>query len=365
MDHSLYQQFSTYFPHFSRGIVKNFLLLAQALLASRSTNLNTVKDRIGTLLGKPDRQPATHYKRLIRFFRCPQATLLTECIQRFTFRLLSGRVKYLILDSTCWQIGQKWVHLQVLCIVYQQVAIPIFWRDLAHDGHSNGLERQELMRDAARIFDLKGKILLADREYVGDDWLRFLADLGVDFVVRLPIKCYKKQVKNYSSLQQKARRRKRAVSTPIEWEGYRFQLVMKKNPAACPDEPILYWITSLPDAITASELYRKRWKIEICFKCCKTNGFNLQQMNFKSPAKIALLMAIVVFAYVLCLLEGMEQRTQITTKRYRSGASGPAQSFFKRGLQEVNARLLDFGRFLERVKAWFDNRLKVKWGFVQ
>jgi hypothetical protein len=61
----------------------------------------------------------------------------------------------------------------------------------------------------------------------------------------------------------------------------------------------------------------------------------------------------------------MEQRTQITTKRYRSGASGPAQSFFKRGLQEVNARLLDFGRFLERVKAWFDTRLKVKWGFVQ
>lgn len=67
MDHSLYQQFSGYFPQFSRGIIKNFLLLTQALLASRSTNLNTVKDRIGTLLGKADRQPASHYKRLIRF----------------------------------------------------------------------------------------------------------------------------------------------------------------------------------------------------------------------------------------------------------------------------------------------------------
>ena len=54
---------------------------------------------------------------------------------------------------------------------------------------------------------------------------------------------------------------------------------MKRNPAACPAEPILYWITSLPEAITASELYRKRWKIEICFKCFKTNGFNLQQMK--------------------------------------------------------------------------------------
>jgi hypothetical protein len=76
-------------------------------------------------------------------------------------------------------------------------------------------------------------------------------------------------------------------------------------------------------------------------------------------------MAIVVFAYVLCLLKGIEQRTQITTKRYRSGKSGPAQSFFKRGLQEINARLLDFGRFLDRVKAGFDTRPKVKWSFVQ
>lgn len=156
----------------------------------------------------------------------------------------------------------------MLCIAYQQVAIPIFWRN------------------ATRLFDLKAKILLADRAYVCDDWLRFLADLEIGFVVRLPSKCYKKQAKNYGSLQQKARRSKRAVSIPIEWERYRFQLAIKKNPVACPDEPILFWITSLPDAITASELYRKRWKIEICFKCFKTNGFNLQQMNFKSPVKI-------------------------------------------------------------------------------
>ena len=365
MDYSLYQQFSAYFPNFSRGIIKNFLLLAQALLASRSTNLNTVKDRIGTLLGKADRQPASHYKRLIRFFRCPQAALLTECIQRFTFRLLSGRVDYLILDSTNWEIGEKWVHLQVLCIVYQQVAIPIFWRDLDHDGHSNSLERQELIRDAARLFDLKGKTLLADREYVGDDWLKYLVDLGIDFVVRLPTKCYKKQVKNYYSLERKALRRKRAVSTPILWEGYAFRLVMKKNLDACKDEPILYWITSLPNVITACELYRKRWKIEICFKCFKTNGFNLQQMNFKNPLKISLLMAIIVFAYVLCLLEGLRERKQIVTKRYRSEVAGPAQSFFKRGIQEVNARLLDFKHFLKRVRAWFNARPRVKWRFVQ
>lgn len=279
MNYSLYQQFRGDFPQFSRGIVKNFLLLAQALLTGRITNLNTVKDRIGTLLGKADRQPASHYKRLIRFFQCPQAAMLTECIQRFTFRLLNGRVRYLILDSTNWAIGQKWVHLQVLCVVYHDVAVPIFWRDLDRDGHSNGLDRQELIRDAAKLFNLKGMILLADREYVGDEWLRFLGDMGIDFVVRLPTRCNKKHVKNYPSLERKALRRKRAVATPVLWEGYHFQLVMKRNPEDCKDEPILYWMTSLPNPITAGEVYRKRWKIEFCFKYLKTNGFNLQQVK--------------------------------------------------------------------------------------
>lgn len=140
---------------------------------------------------------------------------------------------------------------------------------------------------------------------------------------------------------------------------------MKKNLDACKDEPILYWITSLPNVITASELYRKRWKIEICFKCFKTNGFNLQQMNFKNPLKISLLMAIIVFAYVLCLLEGLKQRKQILTKRYRSGSEGPAQSFFKRGIQAISSHLLNFERFLKQVKAWFDARPRIKWRFVQ
>ena len=83
-------------------------------------------------------------------------------------------------------------------------------------------------------------------------------------MVRLPIRYNKKHVKTYSSLQRKALRRKRAVATPVLWDGYNFQLVMRKNPDDCKDEPILYWMTSLSNAIAASKLYRKRWKIERC-----------------------------------------------------------------------------------------------------
>ncbi|WP_310589150.1 transposase [Fibrella forsythiae] len=134
---------------------------------------------------------------------------------------------------------------------------------------------------------------------------------------------------------------------------------------ACPGEPVLFWITSLTSPIVASELYRKRWKIETCFKCLKTNGSNLQQTTTKQPAKIALLLAVVVFAYVLCLLEGFRQRAQIRLKRYRSGSSGPAQSFFKRGIQFIASGLVDFLVFLRLVQRWLEAGPKEKWSFVQ
>lgn len=87
-------------------------------------------------------------------------------------------------------------------------------------------------------------------------------------------------------------------------------------------------------------------------------------MNFKSPLKIGLLLAVIVFAYVLCLLEGLKQRKQIITKRYRSGLASLAQSLFKRDIQEISSRLLNFERFLKQIKTWFDSRPRVKWRFV-
>jgi hypothetical protein len=346
----LLSRFQQYFPAYPRSVVKNFLLLAQAFLSARSTNLNVVKDRIGALLQK-ERKPESHYKRLIRFFQIKEPEKLTLAILKFTFRLISGKIKYLILDSTCWDIGSKNVHLQVLCIIYKEIAIPIYWKDLDHDGHSGTGERIELLSAAAKQFDLKGKVLLADREYCGDNWLRHLVDLGIDFVVRLPQRCCKNQVASYCGLQKKALQRKRAVATPVLWQGYQVQLVIKKNTKDDPKEPLLYWITSLSDHIKACEDYRKRWKIERCFKCLKSNGFNIQQLNFKKPAKVNLLFAIVVFAYVLSLMEGLKKK--VAVKRYKNGKQGPAVSPFRLGLQHISALLVEFAQFLSWLRTYY------------
>jgi hypothetical protein len=171
-------------------VVKNLLLLTHAILLARRTNLHIVKDRIGALLQAKQGKPHSHYKRLIRFFNRAKPDPLTLHILEWAFRLLNGKVKYLILDSTCWEIGQKRVHLQVLCILYNDTAMA--WKD--HDGHSGSGERKQLLTQAAKQVDWKGKILLADREYTRDDWLPHLMSLEIDFVVGLPQRCNKKQL---------------------------------------------------------------------------------------------------------------------------------------------------------------------------
>lgn len=47
------------------------------------------------------------------------------------------------------------------------------------------------MSDALSYYRLQGKILLADREYIGEKWLRQLHQDGIDFVIRLSEGCYR------------------------------------------------------------------------------------------------------------------------------------------------------------------------------
>ena len=208
----------------------------------------------------------------------------------------------------------------MLSLLYQDVTIPIFWQDLNKKGHSSEKERQAFIEKAAQLFNLKGKVLLADREYTGQKWFTFLHGQGIDFVIRLPRECYKHDtVTSYRGLKRKALRRKRAVWTWVNWPDCRLKLVICRNrepghDLRKKDEPIFYWLTSLDNVHTAADLYCKRWRIEQCFKALKSNGFNLEAMSFKKIGKIELLMAVVVFVYVLNVYKGVNRKKQITTK---------------------------------------------------
>ena len=55
-------------------------------------------------------------------------------------------------------------------------------------GHSSEEDRQKLFTEACERYQLSGKILLADREFIGEKWLSFLVSKKIDFIIRMRVK---------------------------------------------------------------------------------------------------------------------------------------------------------------------------------
>jgi hypothetical protein len=355
MEESLLAKVTKELPKRNKTCVKNILILAQGIILKETVCLNKIKGVVGSITGKASTKPESHYKRLIRIFDdFSYGSLWLELLQ-FVFSLLRLKSDYLLLDGTSWERGSRQYHFITLCVVYQGVAIPIYWEDLQKKGNSSIEERKRVMRKAMRYYNLKDKILLADREYIGEDWFCFLKENNIDFVIRLRKKNYKEAVnaaegKSYGTLERKALRSRKAgkaVGKKILLQGQSFTFVIVKNPKPDAAEPLIYLLSTLeetPARIAAH--YPVRWKIETCFKHLKSNGFNLEKMNLEGDKRSRLLMALVVFAYTLSVCEGLKEYKKVPVKKYKSGLVTKAYSAFRIGLDKLSTLCYNMEAFL-------------------
>ncbi len=363
-------QFTEHFGHHSKTEVKNFLLVAASIFESETTNLNKAKKKVGRLTGKTTTQPDSNYKRLLRFFRITDKEEFVKSILCLCCCMLDSKfkVRYLALDGTSWELGDKNIHLLTLSVVYHGVSIPIWWEELDKKGTSNFKERKKVIRNVSKFLCLKGLILLVDREYIGSKWFKYLKNKGIGFVIRLKESTYKKyidaksgvgqgknkmQQSRYIGLQRMAhmkRYKSSGASKRFCMEGYKYTFVVFKNPKSSAKEKLLYFISSLTQSKEIVQIYPIRWTIETCFKHLKSNGFNLEEIGFKNTAKIMLMMGIVVFLYVLCITQGLKRlmkKKKSDWKKYSNGKSFLSESIFLKGLAYINAEFWNLVGFIE------------------
>ncbi len=348
------RKFNELYQNYGLGAVKNIWLLVSLLPLGRTVNLYKLKDYVGGVLDRPSSQPQSHYKRLIRFFQdwgaCEE---LRHDLMRMNLRLLKKLgANTLILDGTSWTIGEAKVHYLVLSVLVDTVAVPIYWTQLEKIGASSQEERKAMFDRALKIFDLKGMTLLADREYIGQKWFKYLKDNGIAFVIRLRFGDYFEQVdqaggKDYRAMLHKCRCKGKLVKKQVNMAGYAFTVVMLPNPKAGAEEPILIFLTSLPQVSKAARMYAMRWKIECLFKHLKSNGYNLEDLNLKDPGKNQLMMALAALAYVLAIRQGWPYRKHIATQVYQDGSQTPEVSIFREGLARLIHKCFRFCRFLD------------------
>jgi hypothetical protein len=357
---SLLDKFKQGYSKEHQTSLKNVLVILCAILVKETVNLNKLKNQVGVILGNTDTKAESHYKRLTRFFNedWHQFTLwkvILQVIVKCLLDQLDGRKggKFLLLDGTSWELGVIRIQLLVLSLVYNGVAIPIFWINLAKKGHSNFNERKRLLQMAACLYDLQGMTLIADREYIGREWFTWLKEeMGLDWVIRLPFRDYKQEIsqgkKSYSALIKRARAGK-TVAQPVVIGGQSYQFVAFKNEqATTPEEELVLLLTSLKaNKKRIARIYGLRWHIECMFKNLKSNGFHLEELSLTQPAKLRLLVTMVIAAYVLCITEGIKQLRQIPTRTTQEGKQTRYESIFRKGYSMVNLQAQTIGLFLQ------------------
>ena len=83
----------------------------------------------------------------------------------------------------------------------------------------------------------------------------------------------------------------------------------------------------------------------------KTNGFSLEAINLGTESRCQLMMAIVVFAFVLSIEEGLKTYWKVRVKQYADGSQEREESMFRHGINNLMrfcANLLTFCRHLFR-----------------
>jgi hypothetical protein len=350
------RKFSDLYEKYGLGAVKNFWLLTCILPIARTTNLNKLKDHVGGLLGNEGTEPSSHYRRLTRFFEDwgGREDLLHDLLRQ-NFRLLKRLgFKTLVMDGTSWKIGETSVHYLVLSVLVGQVAVPIYWVQLEKLGSSSQEERKSMFDKALSVFDLSGMTLLADREYIGADWFKYLKSKKIDFVIRMRLWDYEAQTneqtgKSYVKMYQKCVSRKKIVKKQVWIDGQIYTLVMMPNPKPVAEEPVCIFLTTLPDAKKAVHLYAKRWKIECLFRHLKTNGYNMEDLNLKDSGKNLLMFAVLAAAYILAIRIGIKNAPKIAVNKYKDGSEWPETSVFREGLARLTPicyRFIEFIKFV-------------------
>ena len=375
---------TSYFGEIKESIVKNTFITLQGIFKAKSVNLNEVKLVLPEILDNRTTGIESHYRRLTRFFNLPndEKEELSKSLLCVGLVLLGESKKnldksYLTLDGTKWEFNDTYIHLLTLCIVVNGISIPIWWEDLSKKGHSSQEERLSFFKKALSHYNLRGKCLLADREYIGRDWFTFLRNKGIEFVIRLKKGIYKTEIDawttrttnketaqhlRYSGLEHRAKSPKyhaKGVAKEVFINGKKYLFILVRNHnwkvGDNPNEQLLYLLTTLTKRTKAIKAYKIRWSIECCFKCLKSKGFDLEAVNVKGDEKVFLIVALVSFLYTLCVIQGLKIGKNLKksdTKLFKDGSITLSKSYFKKGKDDLRKflfNLFDFVTFINKL----------------
>ena len=294
--------------------VARFIL---ALLQVRTVNLSRL-----AVVFSPRAKPSSNYIRLQRFlrgFKIDQA-LIARAV---TGMLPLGEHWVLSLDRSNWKLGKAELNMLVLGVVYQGIAIPLFWTALGKAGNSNTAERIALMERFCTTFgSVRIQYLLADREFVGSRWWGYLKHSGIAFRIRikknLSVSTARGEMPVVRLFADLAQGQRRVLRAPRAVAGVRLYLAAQRLSA---DEWLIVVSSDTPHRSLSQ--YAERWSIETLFAALKSHGFHWEETHLLKPERLERLLALLTLATAWAVLAGhwANQHQPIRQKKRYSGPS--------------------------------------------
>jgi len=355
-------------PFLTEKKLSQLILVASCVLATQQTNLNKCAKRMAKVLGKPILFE-TAYRRLITFF-CTGLHyhfLVAVCVLTINTLCQSDNC-YLLLDRTNWKCGKVHINFLVIGLLYRDVFIPLVWHDLGKAGNSNAETRLQLVDRLVEWWaysEIPMPVLhiAGDREFVGFHWLRGLEKRSIQFVMRIRANFkiqlwFNGQIKD-RKLRLKIIRRylnwtdKEQLEAVLQGE-YIVKLTVFDNDSSRSKAEHIYLMTNMKCIKEAAMFYRKRYKIEVCFKHLKKCGFQLEDINLSGSHKKNLMFAVLNLVYLMTIQQGIvhfeeQEPQQMKTYRRKEPIIAPAKSVFLQGLEDILAKVFTFEEFIEQL----------------
>ena len=247
---------------------------------------------------------------------------------------------YLCLDRTNWKIGQHHINFLVLALVTRRHRIPLMWSVLDRAGNSDTAQRIALMKRYLSVFEVATiKFLLADREFIGEQWFNFLHKNNIPFVIRVKanqiVTTKDGQTRRLSDLLRTCRGKRDFIAYlggHKSLEGMMLNFSAKRIKGG-----ELLIVASNRPAYNALSTYKKRWAIESLFGDTKTRGFNLEDTRLTIAKKLDLLFGLVSLAVAWASKTAAKLIGNGKMIRKKHGYF--AKSFFRIGLDQIRKLL--------------------------
>jgi len=299
-----------------------------ALLRVRSVNFTELAS---AFCG--DTKPASHYRRIQRFFQTFPLTRVD--IAAAVLRWLPLEQRWLLcLDRTNWKFGSTNITILVLAVAWRGVAIPLLWMLLDKRGNSNSQERIALVKHFLVAFGHERiRCLTADREFIGIDWIKFLKRQRIRFRIRIKHNTHVSNPDGSCKVAAWQFFRRQRVGSPRILDRPRrvWGITVYVVGMRISNEYLIVITDGAPE--TALDDYTRRWDIETLFSCLKSRGFRFEDTHLTHPERISKLLGLLTLALCWCLLVGDRLHTQRPIRLKTHGRR--AISLFRSGLDRL------------------------------